>query len=150
MFQELFLSVVQNPVPPGARVDSYLYRVVTHDLIDRNRKLAYYAEFVRDYRDCGGPGSNQEAPEDGVIEFEEAQKMLTSLRRRLPSHEAEAVIQRYVCGKKTRDAARQMNVDSRTFSQYLSRGKAKIRKLLGNKRDEQGDKNECIQQSVEL
>lgn len=150
MFQELFLSVVQNPVPPGARVDSYLYRVVTHDLIDENRKLTHYSEFVRDYRQSGLCSPSQEAPEEGVIRLEEAQKMLASLRKRLPSHEAEAVIQRYVCGKKTRDAAKQMNLDARTFSKYLTRGKAKIRQLLANKRDRQGDKNGYIQQSVEL
>jgi DNA-directed RNA polymerase specialized sigma24 family protein len=58
--------------------------------------------------------------------------MLQLIERQLPSREAEAVIRRHVHGDDVSDGARKMNVDTRTFSRYLSRGKKRIRRLFGN------------------
>ncbi len=151
IFQDLFLSIVRTPVPRDIdRVPAYLYRIVTNDVIDETRRMSNYAEFVRDYRECGDRETTQEAPESDAIELEETHAMLRSLRQRLPNHEAEAVIQRYFYDNTAGDAARKMEVDSKSFSQYLYRGKVKILRLQRKereKREKQGDKNEYLQQS---
>lgn len=151
IFQDLFLSIVRTPVPQDIdRIPAYLYRIVTNDVIDETRRMSNYAEFVRDYRECGDHEAMQEAPERDTIELEETHAMLQSLRQRLPNHEAEAIIQRYFYDKKAGEAARKMDVDSKSFSQYLYRGKMKILRLQRKereKREKQGDKNEYLQQS---
>jgi RNA polymerase sigma factor (sigma-70 family) len=152
IFQNLFLSIVRTPVPQDTdRVPAYLYRIVTNDVIDETRRLSNYAEFVRDYRECGKHEATQETPESDAIEIEETHAMLRSLRNRLPYHEAEAVIQRYFYDNKAGDAAKKMEVDSKSFSQYLYRGKMKIlrsQRREREKREKQGDsKNEYLQQS---
>ena len=151
MFQDLFLSIVQTPIPPDTdRVPAYLFRVITNDVIDETRRLCNYAELVREYREQGNHRTAHEAPENGVIELEETHEMLEALRKRLPSHEAEAVIRSCVYGNKAGYAAKKMDLDRKTFSQYLYRGKTKIRRLLGKNREKQGDMNEYSQQPVEL
>lgn len=151
MFQNLFLSIVRAPIPPDtSRVVSYLYRIIANDVIDENRRIGNHAEFVRGYRECGSYKTTHEEPESDVIESEETCAMLRSLRKRLPDHEAEAIIQRYVYGSRIGDAARKMEVDSKTFSQYLHRGKVKIRRLHHKKQLKQEDKNEYLQQSGKL
>lgn len=149
IYQNLFLSIVQTPIPRNiGRVPAYLYRIVTNDVIDENRKLNNYTEFVKDYRECGDLKAEQEAPESDVMELEETRAMLLSLRKHLPRHEAEAVIQRYVYNNKAGVAAENMEVESKTFSQYLYRGKSKMRRLQRAKREKQGDRrNEYLQQS---
>ncbi len=140
MFQNLFLSVVRSPIPPGTdRVVSYLYRIIANDLIDENRRLSNYAEFVRGYRECGCLSETQQTPESGAIEIEETHAMLQLLRKQLPAHEAEAVVHKYFHGRETTDAAERMQVDNKTFSQYAYRGKRKIRRLHRKMQQKQGD-----------
>ncbi len=151
VFQDLFLSIVRTPVPADVdRVTSYLYRVVTNDVIDEARRSRNYSEFVRDYRERGNHRAAHEGPEQNVMAVEETSAMLRSLRKRLPFHEAEAFIQRYYHENEGRDAARIMDVDSKTYSQYLYRGTSRIRRLHRKKRGKQGDKNECLQQPDKL
>lgn len=150
MYQNLFLSIVQNPVPRDTnRVKSYIYKILTNDIIDENRKSDVYRQFVRAYRERGNHKAMQEDPESEAIELEETRKMLQSLRNQLPAHQAEAVIQRCVLGNDTKDAARKMNLDPKTFIHYLHRGKTGIRQLLKRKRDK-GDRNEYKQQSTKM
>lgn len=152
IFQNLFLSIVRTPIPHNVdRVPAYLYRIVANDVIDENRRLNNYVEFVRYYRECGKHRATQDGPENDVIEAEETREMLRSLRKWLPYHEAEAIIQRYFYDNKAGVAARKMELDSKTYSQYLHRGKAKIRRLQRKKREKQEDsKNEYLQQSGKL
>ncbi|UCE49017.1 MAG: hypothetical protein JSW47_02525 [Phycisphaerales bacterium] len=150
-FQNLFLSIVQTPVPPDTtRIASYIYRILTNDIVDETRKSDVYNQFVQRYREHGKHKTKQEDPEAEAIELEETLRMFRSLRKRLPAHQAEAVIQSCILGNNTKDAARKMELDTKTFSQYLYRGKRKIYQLLKKKRDKRGKRNECVQQSVEL
>ncbi len=150
-FQTLFLSIVKTPVPRNSgHVVSYIYKTLTNDIIDEKRKTDVYSRCVRGYRQCGDYKTMQEDPETKAIEIEETQRMFRSLRKHLPDHQAEAVIQNCILGNNTEDAAKKMDLDRRTFSQYLYRGKEKIRRLVGEKRKKQGDKNEHVQKRIEL
>ena len=140
IFQNLFLSVVHKPIPPHVdRIEAYLYRIVTNDVIDETRKQNGYVDFVRGYGRHNNHQTTQEPPDNDVIEVEDTRKMLQLIERQLPSREAEAVIHRHLYGNKIRDGAEKMNVDSRTFSRYLTRGKRRIRQFIGKGK---GDKND--------
>ena len=146
-FQDLFLSIVKTPVPPDtSRITSYIYKILTNDIIDETRKSEVYNQCIRGYRECGDYTTMQEDPEAEVIEIEETHRMFRSLRKNLPIHQAEAVIQNCILGNNTEDAARKMDLNPMTFSQYLYRGKRKVRRLIGQKREKQGDRNEYMQQ----
>ncbi len=137
VFQNLFLSVVHKPIPPGIdRIEAYLYRIITNHVIDETRKTNGYRHFVRRYSRHNYHQTTQEAPDDDVIEVEDARKMLQLIERQLPSREAEAVIRRHVYGSNVSDGAKEMNVDSRTFSRYISRGKRRIRQLIGKDQED--------------
>jgi len=150
-FQSLFLSIVKTPVPrDSTQVVAYVYRVLTNDMIDERRKADVHDRFVRRCRRYGDYRTRQEDPEAEAIEVEETRRMLQALRKHLPDHQAEAVIQSCVLGNNTEDAAEEMDLDRRTFSQYLYRGKERMRRLIGEKRKEQGDNNEHVQKKVKL
>ena len=137
VFQNLFLSVVHKPIPPHIdRIEAYLYRIITNDFIDETRKTNGFHHFVRGYGRHNNHRTTQEAPDDDVIEVEDVRKMLQLIERQLPSREAEAVIRRHVYGSNVSDGAKEMNVDSRTFSRYLSRGKKRIRRLFGKDQED--------------
>ena len=137
VFQDLFLSVVHKPIPPHIdRIGAYLYRIITNDVIDETRKTNGYHDFVRGYGRHNSRRTRQEPPEDDVIEIEDVRRMLQLIERQLPSREAEAVIRRHVYGDNIRDGAKEMNVDSRSFSRYLSRGKRRIRRLFGKGKED--------------
>jgi RNA polymerase sigma factor (sigma-70 family) len=131
IFQNLFLSVVHKPIPPHIdRIGAYLYRIIMNDVIDETRKANGYHHFVRGYGHRNNRQTLQEPPDDDVMEVEDVHKMLQLLKRHLPSREAEAAICKHVYGNNVSDGAREMNVDNRTFSRYLSRGKKRIRQLI--------------------
>ena len=131
IFQNLFLSVVQKPIPLHIdRIEAYLYRLITNDIIDETRKTDGYYHFVRRYGQHNYHQTRQEPPDDGLMEIESACRMLQFIERHLPCKEAKAMICRYVHGNNVSDGAREMNMNSRTFSRYISRGKRRIRQLF--------------------
>ncbi len=132
VFQNLFLSVVHKPIPRHVdRIGAYLYRIVINDVIDETRKTNGYYDFVRGYGRHNNRRTSQEPPDNEAIEVEDARKMLQAIERQLTSREAEAVLRKYVYGNNVSDGAKAMNVDSRTFSRYLSRGKRRIHQFIG-------------------
>ncbi len=138
IFQNLFLSIVHKPIPPEVdRVEAYLYRIVTNDVIDETRKTNGHRNDVRVYGKYRNSQPRQEAPENDFVESEEMRKMLQTIRKRLPWREAQAVIHRHLCDNEVSDGARKMNVDKRTFSRYLSRGKQRIRQYIENGQGEE-------------
>jgi RNA polymerase sigma factor (sigma-70 family) len=148
-FQNLFLSIVKTPVPADtSRITSYIYKILMNDIIDETRKSDVYRQFVHGYREFCDYKTMQEDPETEAIELEETQRMFQSIRRNLPAHQAEAVIQTCVLGNNTGDAARKMALKPRTFAKYLYKGKRKLRRLFGKKREKQGDGNELVQEQV--
>ncbi len=133
VFQNLFLSVVHKPIPSDiGRIEAYLYRIITNDVIDETRKTNGYYDFVRGYGRHNDHETSQEQPPDNeAIEVEDARKMLQAIERQLPAREAEAVLRKYVHGNNISDGAKEMNIDSRTFSQYLSRGRRRMHHFIG-------------------
>ena len=137
VFQNLFLSVVYRPIPPHIdRIGPYLYRIITNDVIDEARRKDGYHSFVRGYGRHNSHRMSQEPADNDVIEVEDVHRMLQLIKRQLPSSQAEALFCKHVQGNDIDDGAKEMNVDSRTFSQYLSRGKRRIRQLIGRDQED--------------
>ncbi|MHC4115954.1 MAG: RNA polymerase sigma factor [Planctomycetota bacterium] len=138
VFQNLFLSIVHKPIPPEVdRVEAYLFRTVTNDVIDETRRTNGHRNIVRLYGRYSNSRSMREGPENDSVESEEIHDMLRAMRKRLPPREAQALIHRHLCDSEVSEGARKMNVDKRTFSRYVSRGKQRIRQYIENGQGEE-------------
>jgi RNA polymerase sigma factor (sigma-70 family) len=131
IFQNLFLSLVNRPIPSTiTNIKGYLYRVVTHDVIDSSRRARSYqnqaaklAEF-RQYRVL------EDTPDSTVVELEEARKLFDLVEEHLPVCEAQAVVLTYADSLDAGEAAKRMGVNRRTVSRYKCVGLKKIRRCL--------------------
>lgn len=131
LYQDFFLSVAFNPPPPDVRnIKSYLYRAITNDIIDGVRRLDNYHTYVRRYADGFEYIQARDKPESIAIDVEETGRMFELIRSRLPRCEARAITLRYGHGHDIDEVARQMNVNARTVSRYISVGLTKIRRFL--------------------
>ncbi len=131
IFQDLFLAIVDKPVPPDVKnPNGYLYRMIINDIIDMTRRKKSYQARIQRYAEFRRYSIINNEPENIVIQVEEKEKMIELIERQLPSREAEAVIKRYGRDISIGDAATRMNVKKRTFSRYLSLGLKKIRQFF--------------------
>jgi len=131
LFQDFFLSVAFNPPPPQVRnIKSYLYRAITNDIIDAVRRLDNYHNCVRRYADSFEYVQAQNKPENIAMNMEEAGRMFEIIKSKLPKSEAQAITLRYGQGRDISEVAKEMNVNTRTVSRYISVGLNKIRRFL--------------------
>lgn len=131
IFQNLYLSLVCNPIPsPLTNTLAYLNTVIKNDVIDAARRRKSYQDMVSRYAVSQTQEEIDSSPENEVIREEEAQRIATFVRSSLPAHEARAVIERYGYGRTTADAAKHMQVKERTVSRYLCVGLKRIRKAI--------------------
>ncbi|MHC4475966.1 MAG: RNA polymerase sigma factor [Planctomycetota bacterium] len=134
IYQDLFLSLVRKPVPPGIEdIKGYLYRAIVHDVLDSIRRVKGYQARLARYAGRLRFKAVEEGPERPTLRREEAQRILQLAEEELPPHQAEAVIQRYWHGHSISDAAMKMGVSERSFSRYLCIGLKKIRNLISDK-----------------
>jgi len=132
IFRDLFLSIVSKPVPADIqRVEAYLYRVITNDVIDAARRTKIYRDHIRGYGERIDRRKTQDRSEKAAIQLEETKRLLQSIKRQLPTREAEAVADTCVRDYDAGNGAREMNVDRRTFSRYLCTGLKRIRQFIG-------------------
>jgi len=131
VFQDLFLSLVQKPIPPGVRnVRQYLYKTIKNDVTDAARRTKSYHARIDRYARRQPELVVRDYPHDILARAEETHRIFQLVEKHLPHHEAEAVIQRYRYDKDTGDAAEAMGVNKRTFSRYLCMGLQKMRQLV--------------------
>jgi RNA polymerase sigma factor (sigma-70 family) len=131
VFQDLFISLVEKPVPAGVRnLRQYLYRTIRNDVTDAVRRQRNYDARIERYARRRPEVVVREFPHDILARGEETHRIFQLVERHLPRHEAEAVMQRYCYDKDTDAAAEAMGVNRRTFSRYLCMGIKKIRELV--------------------
>lgn len=131
IFQNLFISLVSNPVPPHVTdVKAYLYRIVVNDVNDIFRRTRIHQESVEKYAEIRKYDVAQEYPQDNIIEAEETREMLRSIERRLPKHQAVAIAHRYKNGLSTNDTAEKMRLNKASIYRYLSAAKKKMRESI--------------------
>lgn len=130
IYQELFVSLVHKPIPPGIRnIKGYLRIAVKNDVLDEAFRTRNYQNRNRRYAALHSEQGKNHNPENVVSLSEEIQKLFSIIERRLMPHEREAVIQRYHFDRDNNEAAEAMSVNKRSFSHYLSTGLKKIRRF---------------------
>jgi len=143
LFQDFFLSLISKPLPRGLQnVRSYLYRAVTNDVIDVAREAERDRTVIHKYARNSNYPINNSNLENAFIEEEEMNKMFELIERWLPHSQAQAVTLRYRDDYNLQEAAKKMDVNSKTVSKYISVGLSKIRQFLTVN---QGNRNDCSQ-----
>lgn len=131
MFQDLFLSMVKNPIPPKIEdVRAYLYRAIANDVVDRFRRTGNHREATQIYAERRKHRAVQKDPQNIVAQAEETARMLKLVKKHLARREATAIVQRCGLGLSTSETACQLNVDKRSVSRYLADAMRKMRSLV--------------------
>lgn len=119
LFQDFFLSLICNPPPVVVNMKSYLYKALLHDIVDAQRREVAYRKHVsrRVKRDRSRTATK--APDDAMIEIEEANRIFDIIGTLVPRRQAQAVTLRYGADNTIGQIAQQMNVDRRTVSRNL-------------------------------
>jgi len=130
VFQDFFLSLAPKPVPPDVRnIKNYLYRAIINDSFDAVKRVERYNNQVKRYAYIKKP-INKDLPENALIEAEETRKMFQKIERLLPLSESQAVTLKFRNDNSIGDVAKQMAVDKRSVSRYISIGLKKLRRII--------------------
>jgi RNA polymerase sigma factor (sigma-70 family) len=134
LYQDFFLSLVARPIPADVRnVKNYLYRAIINDSFDAVRRVEQYQDRIQRYSKRIENPINKDRPENALIENEETEKMLRMIELLLPSSESRSVTLRFKNDNSIGEVAKQMAVNKRSVSRYISVGLRKIRQLLVEK-----------------
>lgn len=137
LFQDFFLSLASKPLPADIKnIKSYLYRAITHDVVDATRRLEKYQAIIHKYADNSDFSINKNCPENALITIEEINKMFKLIEGLLPPSEAQAIILRYGHNYDIKEVAKKMKVNRRSVSRYISAGLNKVRQVLTPKTEE--------------
>lgn len=135
LFQNFFLSLAYKP-PPGDIQDikSYLYRAITHDIVDAIRRVGTYRKVLEKYNEQNENFVNTGKSANAFNYSEDVDRLLTLIEKRLPDSQSKAIILRYKHGYEIKEIANEMRVDSRSVSKYISVGLRTIRRFFAGKR----------------
>jgi len=142
IFHDLFLSLVQKPVPPQIKnIKRYLSRAVRNDIIDAKRREMTYSARILKYVHIPKGAHGQRTPVDMLIRSEQFRMILSLIQEELRPHEAKALIYRFLYNLDIADAAEKMNINKRSFSRYLCIALKKIRRLVKERKLHDINKN---------
>jgi RNA polymerase sigma-70 factor (ECF subfamily) len=131
LFQNFFLSLVSRPIPLDVQnVQSYLYRAIINDSFDAVRRVEQYQDRIERYSKRVENPINKGRPENALIETEETQKMFKMIERLLPTSESRAVTLKFKNDSSIGEVAKQMAVNNRSVSRYISVGLKKLRQVV--------------------
>jgi RNA polymerase sigma factor (sigma-70 family) len=132
LYQDFFVYLVRNPLPANIRnVRSYLYRALTHDAVDFNRRQEKYQRHLKKHAEDTRISINKCTPEDAIAGKEQVSVLFSCLGWYLRPREAEVVRLRYRDGLSIPEIAARLDVDRRTVSRYLCAGLRTLREALG-------------------
>jgi len=135
LFQDFFLSLASKPIPAGIQnIKGYLYKAITNDIVDAARRVQKYQTQIQKYAECLDNSINKSSPENALVKEEEINKMFKLIKGRLPRSEARAITSRFRNNCSIEEVAKQMHVDNRTVSRYISAGLSKVRQFFNSKK----------------
>ena len=138
IFQDLFLSLVYNPVPSNIEnVEGYLRRAIRNDVIDAAIKRRCHRIREQKYAEMYMVSTKYDSPEDTVTMCDTVQRIFEIIENNLPSHEARALVEKHRYNKDDGEAAEAMGVTRRSFSHYLCTGLKKARRYISQNNSEQ-------------
>lgn len=134
LYQDFFLSLIARPIPPDVQnIKNYLYRALINDSFDAVRRVGQYQDRIRRYSKRVENPVNKDCPENALIETEETEKMFRMIELLLPSSESRAVILKFENDSSIGEVAKQMAVNKRSVSRYISVGLKKLRQFVFEK-----------------
>jgi RNA polymerase sigma factor (sigma-70 family) len=143
IFQNLFLSLVHNPVPSNIEnVEGYLKRAIRNDVIDSAIKNRCRRAREQKYAEMYMVSIRYDDPEDTVTMCDTIQHIFEIIENKLPAHEAGAILEKYYYNRDDGEAARIMGITRRSFSHYLCTGLKKVRQFI---RENKRHPNDCCQ-----
>lgn len=131
IYQTLFLSLVRKPIPSHIQnVVGYLYRAIQNDATDMVRRKEIYQDHISRYAKDPQHKNIQKDVQSMVIEAEDTQKMVQSIKRHLCHHEAQAIFERFSCNHDGHDVTMTNCIKKRTLSRYVCTGLKKLRQII--------------------
>jgi RNA polymerase sigma factor (sigma-70 family) len=131
VFQELFLRLVERPVPANvANVRAYLYRVIVNDTIDLVRRQERYRNHLQKYSETSRISIHKQPSRDAIEETHEKNSVFAHVARHLRYREAQVMIMRYRDDYSIAEIAGALGVHRRTVSRYLTSGLRELRRVL--------------------
>lgn len=133
-FQELYLYFVRKPPLEEIRnLKGFLYRVIIDRAKDwhrrQSRRQQKRYQLVHQIRQ----EQTDERAESDFFQREEARELFHQIERHLQENEAKAILYRYKHDYTLDETAREMGLQPKTISRYVSVGLKKIRELLKDK-----------------
>jgi RNA polymerase sigma factor (sigma-70 family) len=136
LFQDYFLSLVSRPIPQDVQnIKSYIYRAITNDTFDAVRRVEKYRGKIERYAKKIENSVNKNHPENALIEVEETARMFRMIERLISPTESQAVTLKFKNNGSIEEVAKQMAVNKRSVSRYISVGLRKLRQFLVEKKD---------------
>ena len=143
LYQDFFLSLVSNPIPPDSQnIKGHLYRAITNDIIDACRRMERYRTLINKYADYFNFPVNKRGVTDAFINEKQINEIFRVAGEQLAPAKAEAIILRYKNDHSIKKIAKEMNVKKETVRRYICVGLKKLRQFLIA---EQGDQNDKTQ-----
>lgn len=132
MFQELFLRLVERPVPPDVQnVRGYLYRAILRDAVDVAREEENEKRHLKEYAERNKISIyNSHSRRALLRETAEKGSVFACLIRQLRQREAQVLTLRYRDNYSIPEIAAEIGIDRYSVSRYLASGLRELRREL--------------------
>jgi len=130
LWQDLFLSLVTNPVPrhiPNIR--SYLYRAAINDIVDFKRRSQMHKEKIGEYSYMFKSEQFDGNPAQHLMNVENLSEIFRQIEQSLPSTVGQVILDKHKNNMSHRQIAEKMNLKQETVNRYMSVGMKKIREI---------------------
>lgn len=131
LFQELFLRLVDLPVPSDVQnVRGYLYRTIVRDAIDLAREQEQERRHLKKYSKRNRIFIYKRPPRNAIAEETEKGSVFACLIEQLCRREAQVMTLRYRDNYSIPEIAAEIGIDRRSVSRYLTSGLRELRRQL--------------------
>ena len=138
LYQDFFLSLVSNPVPPGVKdIKRYFYKAINNDIIDASRRIKRYRNLKKNYAQYANYSIYKDGSENAFISKAQTNELFELIGGKLEPREAKAITLRYKNNYNIKEVAQKMGVKENSVRRYINAGVNKIRQLLNVKRGSQ-------------
>lgn len=133
VFQNLFLHLLEKPFPDGVRNRrSYLYRVITNNVINEFHKVTAYKKRIGRYSYVRSSKAKEfdSDPHEKIAQAEEFDCIMSIIDNKLPSQVATALKLRYKDDYTNGAIAQTMSVKKDTGRRYIRRGLRRLQRIF--------------------
>jgi RNA polymerase sigma factor (sigma-70 family) len=132
LFQELFLRLVDRPVPAEVEnVRGYLYRMILRDAIDLEREQEQEQRHLKKYVARSQILIYKSLSPNAILEeTKEKDSVFACLIGQLRRREAQVMTLRYQDNYSVAEIAAEIGIDRRSVSRYLTSGLRELRRQL--------------------